>query len=127
MICVLFGHRSRQKQSGFDTGEFAGKPVIGILNTWNDLISCHAHFRQRADDIKRGVWQAGGISCRSAGDGTVRNVHEADVDVLPQSFLAMEARKFAHVSHRLCRVTGGCDKTIPALLMGRLCADVPST
>ena len=50
-----FGHRSRQKQAGFSTEDFAGKPVIGILNTWNDLISCHAHFRQRAEEIKRGV------------------------------------------------------------------------
>jgi len=50
-----FGHRSRQKQLGMGTEEFEGKPVIAILNTWTDLIPCHSHFRQRAEDVKRGV------------------------------------------------------------------------
>ena len=59
-----FGHRSRQKQAGYNTEEFTGKPVIGILNTWNDLISCHAHFKQRVEDVKRGVWQAVGFQSR---------------------------------------------------------------
>src|SRR5436190_23984524 len=56
-----FGHRSRLKQLGLGTEDFAGKPVIGILNTWNDLNTCHAHFKQRAEEVKRGVWQAGGV------------------------------------------------------------------
>ena len=56
-----FGHRSRHKQMGYGTEEFEGKPVIGILNTWSDLMTCHTHFRQRAEEVKRGVWQAGGF------------------------------------------------------------------
>src|SRR3546814_9758375 len=56
-----FGHRSRLKQMGYDTGDFAGKPFIGIVNTWSDINPCHAHLRIRADEVKRGVWQAGGF------------------------------------------------------------------
>ena len=56
-----FAHRSRIKQMGYAAGDYAGKPVIGILNTWSDLNNCHTHFRQRAEEIKRGVWQAGGF------------------------------------------------------------------
>jgi len=55
-----FGHRSRQKQLGLNAEEYEGKRVVGILNTWNGFNSCHAHFRERAEEIKRGVWQAGG-------------------------------------------------------------------
>ena len=56
-----FGHRSRMAQMGFMPEDYAGKPVIGILNTWSDLSPCHAHFRARAEEVKRGVWQAGGF------------------------------------------------------------------
>ena len=56
-----FGHRSRMNQMGYAVEEFAGKPVIGIINTWSDFAQCHAHFKQRVDDIKRGVLQAGGF------------------------------------------------------------------
>ena len=52
-----FGHRSRQKQQGIGSDEFSGKPVIGILNTWNEFNTCHAHFPERAAAIKRGVWK----------------------------------------------------------------------
>ena len=48
-----FGHRSRAKQSGFSAEDLAGKPVIAILNTWSDANPCHAHFRLRADEVKR--------------------------------------------------------------------------
>jgi hypothetical protein len=57
-----FGHRSRAKQAGFGPEDYAGKPVVAILNTWSDLNPCHLHFRLRADEVKRGVWQAGGCS-----------------------------------------------------------------
>src|SRR3954463_4744858 len=56
-----FGHRSRMAQMGYSHEDYAGKPIIGILNTWSDLNPCHAHFRTRAEEIKRGVWQAGGF------------------------------------------------------------------
>ena len=56
-----FGHRSRAKQAGFSAEDIIGKPIIAILNTWSDANPCHAHFRNRAEEIKRGVWQAGGF------------------------------------------------------------------
>src|SRR5256885_8998186 len=57
-----FGHRSRLRQMGFDGPDWAGKPVIGIINTWSEINACHAHLRSRAEDVKRGVLQAGGVS-----------------------------------------------------------------
>src|SRR5213082_2974001 len=56
-----FGHRSRLKQMGFAADDYTGKPVIAILNTWSDLNNCHTHFKQRVEEVKRGVWQAGGF------------------------------------------------------------------
>src|SRR5262249_28630493 len=56
-----FTHRSGTKQAGFASEEWVGRPVIGILNTWSDANSCHTHFRLRAEEVKRGVWQAGGF------------------------------------------------------------------
>ena len=56
-----FGHRSRLMQMGYGPEDWAGRPVIGILNTWSDVNPCHAHFKQRVEDVKRGVLQAGGF------------------------------------------------------------------
>ncbi len=56
-----FGHRSRTAQMGYTRADYAGKPVIAIINTWSDINPCHAHFRQRAEEVKRGIWQAGGF------------------------------------------------------------------
>ena len=56
-----FGHRSRTKQMGFLREEFVCKPVIGIINTWNEMNSCHTHFPERVKDVKRGVFSAGGF------------------------------------------------------------------
>ncbi len=56
-----FGHRSRLQQFGYDRVDWVGKPVIGIVNTWSDINACLGHLRARAEDVKRGVWQAGGF------------------------------------------------------------------
>jgi len=55
-----FGHRSRTLQMGLNYEEFMGRPVIAIVNTWSELQPCHRHFRDRAEAVKRGVWQMGG-------------------------------------------------------------------
>lgn len=121
-----FGHRSRQKQAGFGTDEFRGKPVIGILNTWNDLISCHAHFRQRAEDIKRGIWQAGGFPVEIPVMG-LSETFMKPTSMYYRNFLAMEAEEVLRTYPIDAAVLmSGCDKTTPALLMGALSADVPS-
>ncbi|MBL8814251.1 MAG: dihydroxy-acid dehydratase [Planctomycetaceae bacterium] len=121
-----FGHRSRQKQAGFGTDEFRGKPVIGILNTWNDLISCHAHFRQRAEDIKRGIWQAGGFPVEIPVMG-LSETFMKPTSMYYRNFLAMEAEEVLRTYPIDAAVLmSGCDKTTPALLMGALSANVPS-
>ncbi len=121
-----FGHRSRQKQAGFGTEEFQDKPVIGILNTWNDLISCHAHFRQRAEDVKRGVWQAGGFPVEIPVMG-LSETFMKPTSMYYRNLLAMETEEVLR-SYPLdaAVLMGGCDKTTPALLMGALSARVPS-
>ncbi|MGI5155600.1 dihydroxy-acid dehydratase domain-containing protein [Microbispora sp. CA-102843] len=55
-----FSHRARTRQLGIVAEEHLGKPVVGILNTWSQLNPCHMHLRERAEDVRRGVWQAGG-------------------------------------------------------------------
>ncbi len=121
-----FGHRSRQKQAGFSTEDFSGKPVIGILNTWNDLISCHAHFRQRADEVKRGVWQAGGFPVEIPVMG-LSETFMKPTSMYYRNFLAMEAEEVLRTYPIDAAVLmSGCDKTTPALLMGALSANVPS-
>jgi len=121
-----FGHRSRQKQAGFATEDFTGKPVIGILNTWNDLISCHAHFKQRVEDIKRGVWQAGGFPVEIPVMG-LSETFMKPTSMYYRNFLAMEGEEILRtypIDAAVLMV--GCDKTTPALLMGALSSDIPS-
>ena len=60
-----FGHRSRAMQMGYAPEEWTGKPIIAILNTWSDLQPCHVHFKQRVDDVKRGILMAGGFPSNS--------------------------------------------------------------
>jgi dihydroxy-acid dehydratase len=121
-----FGHRSRARQSGFTTSDMAGKPVIAILNTWSDANPCHAHFRLRADDVKRGVWQAGGfpmeIPLLTLGETFMK-----PTTMLYRNLLAMEAEE-ALRSYPVdgAILLGGCDKTVPALLMGAASANLPA-
>jgi dihydroxy-acid dehydratase len=121
-----FSHRSRAKQAGFTGDDLAGKPVIAILNTWSDANPCHTHFRLRAEDVKRGVWQAGGfpleIPVLTLGETFMK-----PSTMLYRNLLAMEAEE-AIRSYPVDGVVllGGCDKTVPALLMGATSANLPS-
>ncbi|GAN81209.1 L-arabinonate dehydratase [Acidocella aminolytica] len=121
-----FGHRSRTKQMGFSRKDFEGKPVIGILNTWSDMNSCHSHFPQRVEEVKRGIWQAGGfpvvLPAMSVGEPFVK-----PTTMLYRNFLAMEAEELIR-SHPIDGVVlmGGCDKTTPALLMGAISMNLPA-
>jgi dihydroxy-acid dehydratase len=120
-----FGHRSRFKQNGLNIEEFAGKPVIAILNTWTDLIPCHAHFRQRAEEIKRGVWQAGGVPVEVPVVGLSETFMKPSA-MSYRNFLAMETEEVLRCYPIDGAVLmGGCDKTIPALIMGATMVDIP--
>src|SRR3546814_20128026 len=56
-----FGHRSRTLQMGYDRADWTGKPVIAVINTWSEINPCHTHFKDRAEEVKRGIWPAGGF------------------------------------------------------------------
>ena len=121
-----FGHRSRARQSGLGDGDFHGKPVIGILNTWTDLNSCHMHFKSTVESIKRGVLQGGGlpmeIPVMSCGETLTK-----PTSMIYRNFLAMEAEEMIRANPVDCAVLlGGCDKSTPALIMGAISAGVPA-
>ena len=120
-----FGHRSRLMQLGYAEEEFIGKPIIGILNTWSDLNSCHGHFPERVKDVKRGVTQAGGFPVELPSL-SVDESFTKPTSMLYRNMLAMEVEEMIR-SHPLDGVVlmGGCDKTTPGLVMGALTAGVP--
>src|SRR5260221_737932 len=121
-----FGHRSRLRQGGFDAVDWAGKPVIGIVNTWSDINFCHTHLRDRAEDVKRGVLQAGGfpveLPAMSLSEPFVK-----PSTMLYRNFLAMETEELLR-SHPIdgAVLMGGCDKTTPGLIMGAISMGVPA-
>jgi dihydroxy-acid dehydratase len=121
-----FGHRSRLKGMGFAEADYRNKPVIAILNTWSDLNTCHSHFRERAEQVKRGVWQAGGfpveVPVMSLGEMFMK-----PSTMLYRNLLAMETEEVLRC-HPVdgAVLMGGCDKTTPALLMGAISMDLPS-
>ncbi|HEY0396441.1 MAG TPA: IlvD/Edd family dehydratase [Candidatus Elarobacter sp.] len=121
-----FGHRSRLLQIGYDRADFAGKPVVGIVNTWSDANPCHVHLRTRADEVKRGVWQAGGFPLELPAMSLSENLMKPTT-MLYRNFLAMETEELIR-SQPIDGVVllGGCDKTIPALLMGAASVDLPA-
>ena len=121
-----FGHRSRLKGMGFADEDYLGKPIIGILNTWSDLNTCHSHLRQRAEEVKRGIWQVGGfpveVPVMSLGEMLMK-----PSTMLYRNLLAMETEETLRC-HPLdgAVLMGGCDKTTPALLMGAISANIPA-
>lgn len=121
-----FGHRSRMKQMGFGEEDWSGKPVIGILNTWSDLNTCHTHFKERVAEIKRGVFQAGGFPVE-VPVMSLSEMFMKPTSMFYRNLLAMEAEE-AIRCHPIDAVVlmGGCDKTVPALVMGAISAGVPA-
>ena len=121
-----FGHRSRTLQMGFAHEDYKGKPVIAIINTWSDINNCHSHFRQRAEEVKRGVWQAGGYPLEMPAIA-LAEVFQKPTTMMYRNFLAMETEELLR-SYPVdgCVLMGGCDKTTPGLLMGAISMNVPS-
>ena len=120
-----FGHRSRLMQLGYSEDDFMGKPMIGILNTWSELNSCHSHFPERVQAVKRGVAQAGGFAVELP-TLSVDESFTKPTSMLYRNMLAMEVEEMIR-SHPLDGVVlmGGCDKTTPGLVMGGITAGVP--
>src|SRR5262245_15451034 len=121
-----FGHRSRAKQMGYAREDFEGKPVIGIVNTWSDLTTCHSHFRTRAEEVKRGVWQAGGFPVELPAM-PVNETFMKPSPMMYRNFLAMETEELLRSQPIDGTVLmGGCDKTTPGLLMGAISMNAPA-
>jgi dihydroxy-acid dehydratase len=120
-----FSHRARLAQTGWNRDDFMGRPVIGILNTWSDISTCHSHLRERAQKVREGVIRAGGwpieLPAMSLGEVWVK-----PTTMLYRNFLAMEAEELIRC-HPVDGVVlmGGCDKTPPALLMGAFSVNLP--
>jgi dihydroxy-acid dehydratase len=121
-----FGHRSRLRQFGYDAADWAGRPVIGVINTWSEINACHAHLRARAEDVKRGVLQAGGFPIELPAMSLAEPFVKPST-MLYRNFLAMEAEELLR-SHPLdgAVLLGGCDKTTPGLIMGAISMGIPA-
>jgi len=121
-----FIHRSWMRNQGLPEDVFDGRPVIGICNTWSELTPCNAHFREIADHVKRGVWEAGGLPLEfpvtSTGESNMR-----PTAMLFRNLVSMDVEE----SIRANPIDGvvllcGCDKTTPALVMGAASCDLPA-
>jgi dihydroxy-acid dehydratase len=121
-----FGHRSRTAQMGYTPSDYAGKPVIAVVNTWSEINPCHTHFKERAEEVKRGIWQAGGFPVEMPVM-TLSENFQKPTTMLYRNFLAMEAEELLR-SYPFdgCVLMGGCDKTTPALLMGAFSMNLPA-
>jgi dihydroxy-acid dehydratase len=121
-----FGHRSRLMQMGYAPEDWAGRPVVAILNTWSDINPCHAHFKDRVQDIRHGILQAGGfpleLPALSLSEPFVK-----PSTMLYRNMLAMEVEELLRC-HPVdgAVLMGGCDKTTPGLLMGATSAGLPA-
>ncbi|MBV8623016.1 MAG: dihydroxy-acid dehydratase [Herbaspirillum sp.] len=121
-----FIYRSWVKNRGIPHDQFDGRPVIGICNTYSELTPCNSHFRALAEQVKIGVWEAGGFPLEfpvmSLGETLLR-----PTAMLYRNLASMDVEE----SIRANPLDGvvllmGCDKTTPALLMGAASVDVPT-
>ena len=121
-----FGHHSRAAQMGYSRQDYLGKPIIAILNTWSDINACHSHFRQRAEEVKRGVLQAGGFPLEMPAIA-LAEVFQKPTTMLYRNLLALETEELLR-SYPVdgAVLMGGCDKTTPALLMGAISMNLPA-
>jgi len=121
-----FGHRSRMRQLGVEADEHLGKPLIAILNTWSEMNPCHMHLRERAEQVKRGVLEAGGFPVEFPV-ATLSESFQKPTPMMYRNLLAMDAEEILRSYPADGAVLmGGCDKTTPALLMGAASAGIPA-
>ena len=121
-----FAHRQRMQQMGLRRADVVGRPIVAIVNTWSDLSPCHAHLRERAEAVKRGVLLAGGmpfeLPAMSLGEVMVK-----PTTMLYRNFLAMEVEELLRsLPIDGAVLLGGCDKTTPGLLMGAISMGIPA-
>ncbi len=122
---ALYLRRSFAKAMGF-SDDALRKPIVGIVNTYSELNNCHRHFPDLVDAVKRGVWQAGALPLEfptiSLGE-----VFLAPTSMFYRNLMAMDVEAMIRAQPLDAVVlTGGCDKTLPALLMGAASAGLPA-
>jgi L-arabonate dehydrase len=121
-----FLHRAWLKTEGFRDESFRGRPVIGICNSWSELVTCNAHLRDLAEAVKRGVFQAGGFPLEfpvmAPGEALMK-----PTTMLYRNLMAMDVEESIR-GYPLDGVVllAGCDKTVPGALMGAASANVPA-
>jgi dihydroxy-acid dehydratase len=121
-----FSHRSRMRQLGHSREEFTGKPVIAIVNTWSEMNPCHAHLHERAQAVKRGIWETGGFAVEIPAL-SITETYMKPSPMLYRNLLAMETEELLRsLPIDGAVLMGGCDKTTPGLLMGAISADLPA-
>jgi dihydroxy-acid dehydratase len=121
-----FNHRSRVMQLGYSQEDWAGRPVIAIVNTWSDINPCHGHFKDRVADVKRGVLQAGGLPLELPGMSLFENLLKPSA-LLFRNLLAMEVEEMLRAYPIDGAVLmGGCDKSTPGLLLGATSLNIPA-
>ena len=121
-----FAHRQRMQQQGARREDVMDKPMVAIINTWSDLSPCHAHLRERAESVKKGILMAGGypveLPAMSLGEVMVK-----PTTMLYRNFLAMEVEEL--LRSLPCDgvvLLAGCDKTTPGTLMGAISMGIPT-
>ncbi len=121
-----FGHRSRAMQMGLNKEDWENKPLIGIINTWSDIQPCHMHFKQRVEDVKKGIYQSGGFPVELPAI-SLAEMYVKPTTMLYRNMLSMEVEELIR-SHPIDGVVlmGGCDKTTPALTMGAITLNLPT-
>ena len=121
-----FAHRQRMQQQGVRREDLMDRPIIAIINTWSDLSPCHAHLRERAEAVKRGILLAGGfpveLPAMSLGEVMVK-----PTTMLYRNFLAMEVEELLRsLPCDGAVLLAGCDKTTPGTVMGAISMDIPT-
>ena len=121
-----FIHRASLHSEGISRESLAGKPVIGICNSWSELVNCNLHFRRLAESVKRGVLMAGGLPLEFPTISLGENLMKP-TSMLYRNLMSMDVEESIR-SYPLDAIVliGGCDKTVPAQLMGAASADVPA-
>jgi dihydroxy-acid dehydratase len=121
-----FAHRQRMQQQGWRREDIMARPMVAIINTWSDLSPCHAHLRERAESVKKGILMAGGypveLPAMSLGEVMVK-----PTTMLYRNFLAMEVEEL--LRSLPCDgvvLLAGCDKTTPGTVMGAFSMDIPT-
>ncbi len=121
-----FSHGTRMRQLGASPEDYLGKPIIAIVNTWSELNPCHMHLRERAEQVKRGIWEAGGFPAEF-GVASLSETFQKPTPMLYRNLLAMDTEELLRSYPADGAVLmGGCDKTTPALLMGAASAGIPA-